>query len=164
MAFICVLIIKTRLWEYGSTIFTFTIRLGSPLLILKYFFQTSKQGFFGVSSICSLKLYPDGIARQATRHRVFIIMVIYSMTIIEFAGNIFLPTCNATLLRNLRCKLKSVVARITKHLKHCHATKFCCGKLKKFVEKSRRQFNWILLRDNVWGGWKNVQRRLQGSI
>ena len=62
-------------------------------------------------------------------------------------------TCNATLLR---CKLKSVVARITTHLKHCHATKFCCCKLKK----SRRKFNSlqhaastcnneILLRGNV---------------
>ena len=30
-------------------------------------------------------------------------------------------TCNATLLR---CKLKSVVDRVTTHLKHCHATKF----------------------------------------
>ena len=49
-------------------------------------------------------------------------------------GNIFLQ-----LARNivaLRCKLKSVVARITTYLKHCHATKFCCCKLKKFVEKS----------------------------
>ena len=44
----------------------------------------------------------------------------------------------------LRCKLKSVVARITTHLKHCHATKFCCCKLKKVVEKSRRQFNMLL--------------------
>ena len=40
--------------------------------------------------------------------------------------------------------LESVVARITTHLKHCHATKFCCWKLKKFVEKSRRQFNMLL--------------------
>ena len=32
--------------------------------------------------------------------------------------------------------LKSVVARITTHLKHCHATKFYFCKLKKFVEKS----------------------------
>ena len=44
----------------------------------------------------------------------------------------------------LRCKLKSVVARITTHLKHCHATKFCCCKLKKVVEKSRRHFNMLL--------------------
>ena len=40
--------------------------------------------------------------------------------------------------------LESVVARITTHLKHCHATKFCCCKLKKVVEKSRRQFNMLL--------------------
>ena len=33
----------------------------------------------------------------------------------------------------LRCK-KSVISRVTIHLKHCHATKFCCCKLKKFVE------------------------------
>ena len=37
-------------------------------------------------------------------------------------------TCNATLLC---CKLKRVVARIaTQQLRHCHATKFRCCKLK----------------------------------
>ena len=36
----------------------------------------------------------------------------------------------------LRCKLKSVVARITTHLKHCYAIKFCCCKLKKHVATS----------------------------
>ena len=36
----------------------------------------------------------------------------------------------------LRCKLKSVVGRITTHLKHCHATKFCCCKLKQHVAAS----------------------------
>ena len=30
----------------------------------------------------------------------------------------------------LRCKLKSFIARITTHLKHCHATKCRCCKLK----------------------------------
>ena len=38
--------------------------------------------------------------------------------------------CNAPLLR---CKLKSVVTRITTHLKHCHATKVCCCKLKTIM-------------------------------
>ena len=47
--------------------------------------------------------------------------------------------CDAT--KFVVCKLKSVVGRITTHLKHCDATKFRCCKLKKFVEKSRRQFN-----------------------
>ena len=42
-------------------------------------------------------------------------------------------TCHATLLR---CKLKSVVGRITTHLKHCHATKFRCSKLKQHVAAS----------------------------
>ena len=40
---------------------------------------------------------------------------------------------NATLLR---CKLKCVVARITTHLKHCHATKFRRCKLKQHVASS----------------------------
>ena len=43
----------------------------------------------------------------------------------------------------LRFKLKSLVARITTHLKHFRATKFCCCKLKTFVEKSRRRFNLL---------------------
>ena len=42
-------------------------------------------------------------------------------------------TWRATLLRS---KLKSVVARITTHLKHCHATKFRCCKLKQHVAAS----------------------------
>ena len=33
------------------------------------------------------------------------------------------------------CKLKSVVARFPTHLKHCHATKFRCCKLKQHVAK-----------------------------
>ena len=48
-----------------------------------------------------------------------------------------------------RCKLKSVVARITTRLKHCHA-KFCCCQLKKNcwkkkkkLLKKRRQFNLL---------------------
>ena len=36
----------------------------------------------------------------------------------------------------LHCKLKSVVARITTHLKHCHATKFRYCKLKQPVTAS----------------------------
>ena len=50
-------------------------------------------------------------------------------------------------------------------VKHCHATKFCCCKLKKCVEKSRRQFsstccnNEMLLHDNVWGEWWYVRQR-----
>ena len=43
----------------------------------------------------------------------------------------------------LRCKLRSVIAHITTHLKHCHATQFCCCKLNKFVEKSRCQFKFL---------------------
>ena len=42
----------------------------------------------------------------------------------------FFFNLHATLLR---CKLKNVVARITTHLKHCHATKFRCCKLKQHV-------------------------------
>ena len=42
--------------------------------------------------------------------------------------------CNlhATLLR---CKLKSVVARINAHLKHCHATKFAVASWKNVLKK-----------------------------
>ena len=39
-------------------------------------------------------------------------------------------------IRATNCKLKSVVARITTHLKHCHATKCCCSKLKLHVAAS----------------------------
>ena len=58
------------------------------------------------------------------------------------------PVIRATFFFNLQCNIVallhvSVVARITTHLKHCHATRFCCCKLKKFVEKSRRQFNLL---------------------
>ena len=55
------------------------------------------------------------------------------------------PVIRATFFFNLiqgillRCKLKSVVARITTHLKHCHQTKCCCFKLEKFL--SQRQTN-----------------------
>ena len=68
-------------------------------------------------------------------------------------GNIFfdLATQHCCVAR-----LESVVGRITTHLKHCHATTFCCCKLKKFVEKSRCQFKLLqhaasLLGDNVRG-------------
>ena len=47
---------------------------------------------------------------------------------------------NATLLH---CKLKSVVARITTHLKHCHTTKFVVASWKNLLKKSRRQFNLL---------------------
>ena len=51
------------------------------------------------------------------------------------------PVIRATFFINLhatmlRCKLKSVVVRITTHLKHCHATKFRCCKLKQHVAAS----------------------------
>ena len=35
----------------------------------------------------------------------------------------------------LRCKLKNIVARITTHLKHCHATTFRCCKLKQHLHQ-----------------------------
>ena len=41
-------------------------------------------------------------------------------------------TCNATLLH---CKLKSVVARITTHLNHCHTTKFVVASWKNLLKK-----------------------------
>ena len=42
-------------------------------------------------------------------------------------------------------KLESVVARITTHLKHCHATKFCCWKnLLKKVDASSTCCNMLL--------------------
>ena len=40
-----------------------------------------------------------------------------------------------------RCRLKSVVARSTTHLKHCHETKFRCCKLKQQVEVGSTFFN-----------------------
>ena len=43
----------------------------------------------------------------------------------------------------LRCKLLSIVDRITNHFKHRHATKGFRCKLKKIVEMSRRQFNLL---------------------
>ena len=75
----------------------------------------------------------------------------------------------------LRCKLKSVVASITTHLKHCQATKFCCSHAVEaacsgaakggggrpppqcFSECSFRfvQIRWI----EEEGGWKIVSRQ-----
>ena len=51
------------------------------------------------------------------------------------------PVIRATFFFNLhaallRCKLKNIVARITTHLKHCHATTFRCCKLKQHVASS----------------------------
>ena len=63
-------------------------------------------------------------------------IIIFRFLIICPKGEVIRATnrrnLHATLLR---CKLKSVVGRIIIHLKHCHATKCCCCKLKKFVDK-----------------------------
>ena len=48
-------------------------------------------------------------------------------------GQQIAATFSATMLR---CKLKSVVARIITPLKHCYAIKFRCCKLRKHVATS----------------------------
>ena len=60
-------------------------------------------------------------------------------------GNIFLQPATQHFATLLRCKLKSVVVRITTHLKHCHATK-------NFVEAS-----WSsMLQPVVAASWTGV--------
>ena len=54
---------------------------------------------------------------------------------------VFFTKCEIMRATNF-CNLKSVVARITTHLKHCNATKFRCCKLKQHVASS---LNWRLL-------------------
>ena len=54
--------------------------------------------------------------------------------------------------------LKSVVARITTHLKHCHATTFCCCKLKKVDASSTTKFCCVTMSEVGATTLFNLQR------
>ena len=58
------------------------------------------------------------------------------------------PVIRATFFFNLhatllRCKLKSVVARITAHLKHCHATKFLVASWSSMLQQVELAFTFF---------------------
>ena len=84
-----------------------------------------------VTCIVHLELYEQSITCQAKALHVFSWPSLKSL--FSFLKS---PVIRATfyiILHQvmLRCKLKSVVARITTHLKHCHSTKFLLLQVEK---------------------------------
>ena len=66
---------------------------------------------------------------HCTRHKKVSFAFVGILKVMKYEQQIA-ATCNAKLLR---CKLKSVVACITTHLKHCHATKSVVASWKKWT-------------------------------